>query len=485
MKRRISLWVMAVAAACSFSVAAQEQKTELLPQVQAILYPEKPSDDYLKQDIFAGLLAFDAPQGMDYMAIGGRVIQSNFENYMQSVRERKNISPKIAIASDYYEGKTPETLMLEVNGQPYSFPCLSRLDDDCVEQTLAQKEMINKVIEQNPILMQRYEALKQLPHYSSYTYTTNDPFPAFQPLFRIREMILAQAIFAIEEGNVEQGLAILEQERAFDEKVFLSDAGLIDKMVTLRHWLMQVHITGVLLDYPAMKPYLATLRLQRLLAPLSTEQQKGIAKAFAHDFDTSTRTVNQMSHDAFVASLDSKEFPEGKAWNFNPNKTFNLSFLMLEPLLKRASMPIHEVSQFVLSGQATDVNDDMLKILHEESQKMGVQDNNLGIAVLERYMPGIYHNYSERFYDAQVFLALVNAKRCLLAAQVDLQDEAAVNAFLAGLGEQGRNPYDQKPFKWRHQERMLGTDILNAMSALFIDGTPDNKEVWINMGIPQ
>lgn len=460
-----------VAAALMLSVSAwagaEPVRTEPLPQVAEILHPPKPDAAVLRQDVYAGLLAINAPEGVDFMAAGSRIAQDNYAR-LEQMFATQNINLKAPEITSYYDGRARQELDLMVGGERFAFPCTNLQAHDCVAQTLAQKAAIHTLVANNAAALDRYLQVTSLPYYGTYLYTASDYLPSYQYVTILSSLRLAQAMEVFEAGDAAQGFVILEQERAFSDRMLAHDRTLIGQMIAIRRLYNYFHVVNALMDMSFMQEHIATKRFTTLLAPLTDEQQKGMVGALMSERDFGIQMFYALNKETAmdqVSLLMGEHTPSSDidkalfAQQYDGNATSNIYYLSFQPAIERASLTLPQVSELFRQGRLTQTSEQMAAVMQQQfalADQSNAPGNMVGRILVETALPSM-DDYLGRLYDVQVYMALVNAKQRMLWAGVDTQNAEAVNAFLQKLEAQGLNPYTQQPFAWDAATHLLST----------------------------
>ncbi|MGL4667137.1 MAG: hypothetical protein ACRCWR_04325, partial [Saezia sp.] len=442
--------------------------------------------EVLKQDVYVGLLAFSAPEGADYMAIGSQVVLNNFKLLEQALSVQQGSTWVADTPQKHYAGQEPVFFEQKIGTQYYEFPCLNLQTHDCAAQITEND--ITTLISNNKVLMERYLQVIQLPYYNDYLYGVSDPMPEFVGFFS--HLRLGQAVLAFKGGRADEGFAILQSEMAFAKRALAHNNGLISKMVAVRGLYTNYHVISSLIDMPEFQSYLADERLQALMQPLTPEEQKG----FAHGFENERNRVlyeiymlgNTLTPQAltlmeerfseiFGQDMDlsdslkrSRELANtGAAHNYFASSS--IYYLMMSKPIERASLSLADVSVLHMQGSLPAVQAEMLDVLERQNQlwveENGETSNMLGAVLLrEGVVSG--DTYINRFYDVQVYMALVNVKYEVARARIKADE---MPEFLTALGVLANNPYTQEPFVWDAQNRVLSTTWVEGTAPIAKD----------------
>lgn len=153
---------------------------------------------------------------------------------------------------------------------------------NCLDQDLQQRAAIEKNLQQNSVLFERYAALKTYPEFEEHVPASYNfaPIP-YRLLGQINDMRAVSAAFHILDGEVEHGLSILEDDFSF-QRHFLQYSGTnLSRIVALKILERKARTIN---DFISLRPKLASqhrARLIALLAPLNKEE-RDLSAVLAH-----------------------------------------------------------------------------------------------------------------------------------------------------------------------------------------------------------
>lgn len=278
--------------------------------------------------------------------------------------------------------------------------------------------------------------------------------PDFSVLMMSSSLRQAQAIQVISQGNISQGLTILQQEINFNKRILRSNGVFIDKMVAFRLLLTQYHTVEVLLDHPALKKHLTDAALTALLTPLTKGEQQGMARA--------------LEGELYFLVTYLQVFPINSVESifFNRTQTINKTFLMTQSFINHAKITLPEAQytyQELVNYQAPQALCEGGRLFCLIGVYKGYGLNLFGWMFLETEKVS-YKKFIFRLYGLQSYLALINAK--LLIKQQAIT-KLEVPAFLHRLGDKVKNLYTQGIFKWNEATSTLSTESISKDIAYF------------------
>ncbi len=457
-----SLWVLSL---LSLPLLANElDNKQLLPEVKQLLVIPDLSEKDLDQNGYVGMLALDVPVDKDYTAIAKKVLIKN-NRLLQVAISKQDVKlfDNAVKTTDYYD----ENKALKVNmgyGAGYEFPCASLKNLHCVDQIIKDRKQLTALIKESNVILARYRQIQTKPYYKAYPMSAEMPIPPYHKSISASQLRLAEAVFAIDDGDVRKGLTILQGEMDFIKNKLLTDGYVIDTMIGVRQLLIAAHVLEQLIDKPQLRPYLSDPQITLLFQPLSPEQQQKIANTFRRERwfvvvngYLSTKETIEKHFDLFKSLgfddgadyfYQAKEL--GYPLRFNKIKTINLSYQKINFLINRALLILPRSSaRYIID---TTVKEQPLTI-QEIYQKYGA-DNILGGIVLE---PDLLSSYLYRFYDANNYLWLIQVK--LLLKRLALAEDR-ITEFL--LQSNFKNPYSQQQLHWDSCAQVLSSDWLGV-----------------------
>lgn len=428
-------------------ISSLNSSTSLLPEVEPFTHINPINEKQMDQNAYVYLMALDAVDD-SYFEIGKKILLHNNKVTQEAVKEHDETIIENASDNMVYDYDKLD-ISWAVSNKKYNYACNDFNNKHCVDDILKDSKVINVLLNENKKLLTRYEHILELPGYDSYPpITLSSPIPRFHISMRLSELRQAQAILLIEQGNISQGLMILQQEINFSKRILRGNAGLIDEMIGIRLLLTQYHTVEILLDHNLIKKNLINTQLVALLAPFTIEEQLAMESALENEFYFMV-TYWQTFSFKYIGSLF-----------FNRNQTINDAFLMMQPVIKQTKITLPEAKN---TYQAL-LNDKVSPPLCESGQifcivklyeKYGF--NLLGGGLLEIAKPD-YKTFIFRFYGLQSYLALVDVK--LLIKQQKISKEQ-LPSFLESLGDKAKNPYTGQPFKWDKTTSTLSTESIS------------------------
>lgn len=452
--------------------AEQATETELLPAVKQLLTIPDINEKQMEQNAYVWLLTIDGPKSTNYFSVAKRVILNNNRLLQQAVANNDRSLLKQFDNPENYFGRDYQ-LKFEMGN--YQFPCAFLANNYCVDEILKDKEYLTKLIEKNKILLARYQNLIKLPNYQAFSTVVEMPLAPYHYVLLGSQLRLAEAIFAINNGQVKQGLNIIQQEIDFAKNKLLVGDHLIAGMIALRRLTNSYHILQELLDTPQLAPYLNDPQIKQLLQPLTAKQQQSFVNIVKREqkfvmlswyFATEKslqQTIDDMNKIGFYQQ--SKQYIEqakklGYPLKINKPVAMNLAYQRMQIILNKANLVLPKAA---LQYQA-DKNFPKATLSIQQLYKKYGADNLLAGLNLEE---DEFTPYLHRFYDLNNYLWLINAKLKIKQAGITKQQ---VPEFLTSLADNAKNPYSKQPFKWDANRQILSSDWLSEDVDTIRDG---------------
>lgn len=456
-----ALWVLSL---LSLPLLANElDNKQLLPEVKQLLVIPDLFERDLDQNGYVGMLALDVPVDKNYTAIAKKMLIKN-NRLLQVAISKQDVKllDNIVKTTDYYDENKP----LKVNmgyGTGYEFPCASLKNLHCVDKVIKDRKQLTALIKESNVILARYRQIQAKPYYKAYPMSAEMPIPLYHKSIYASQLRLAEAVFAIDDGDVRKGLKILQDEMDFIKNKLLVNGYLIDVMIGVRQLLITAHVLEQLIDRPQLKPYLSDPQITLLFQPLNTEQQQIIASTFRREqgfmvisgYFSTKETIEEYIHlwkklgfDDNGGSYFCQAKKLGYPLRFNKIAAMNLNYQKLNLLISKASLMLPSSSSaYIIDSVASR----QPLTIQEIYQQYGA-DNVLGGIMLESDQ---LLSYLYRFYDVNNYLWLIQAKLQIKRLAIS---KSRVVEFL--LRSNHKNPYSQHSLQWNSCLQVLSSDWL-------------------------
>lgn len=475
--------LLTVLAFCNVTLSALAAETPLLPEVKQVLDIQAIDESSMDQNAYVFMFVMDAPANSNYLPVAKKVILSNYKLLTEAIAKQQGELIKYPDNPENYLGENYQLTMGMGYGGGYTFPCRTLTNQNCFMEIIEDKNQLDELINKNKASLMRYQHIIELPIYNNYYSTAETPMAPFQNIIYSSQLRLAQAAFLIDEGKVEQGLTMLQQEVDFAKRILMGESYLIDSLIAIRQLLTTYHLIAELLDSPKLAAYLNKPQLINLLKPLSKAEQQAFVKIFKKEREFAILTVyladaKESVEDEYqqeTNELYSEAIKANYPLNLDKNTTANEFYNNREGLIKLAMLTLPEASEQYLKDSQQLA--EKLASIDDLYSQYG-DSNLLGGIWLNTDGDNRFRDYLYRFYDVSNYLALVNAKLYIKQAGITKQQ---VPEFLAKLADKAVNPYSQKPFVWSDQQQLLFSDWLSFP----IDEERDGSRAALSIQFPK
>jgi len=335
--------------------------------------------------------------------------------------------------------------------------------DNCVKDDLQYRKELTAQIEQNQSLLQRYALMRGMSDYQERIVpTVATSLPAYAHLLAAMDMLTTQAVFDIADGNLEAGLAALEDNDKQIRLMLLKSDLLISKMAMQAALRKQARtISELALLYPALPGQYAQ-RLHALVRPLNAAE-KNMADSYRSEARMQMTMIQTLQSD-LRAEIEAGTKADTQAENevaghviwplnrlqkyaYQQNATLNLLASYWQVVIEAsADAPQHlETAKKKLTERAQKtLGSGFFSFPHYFY-------NPVGKILTSLSMPYPL-SYVERTIDTDAYLRLVSLQIDILAKKLP---EAGIASYLQNSPPELRNPYDAKPMEWNASASQL------------------------------
>lgn len=465
MKRKIVIGfgVLVIFVSIGWLVKSFNRQTIVLsPEIKEILKIPPIDKSKMDNNAFIGLVAIDAPADEDPMEIGKKYVVERLEKYQQAINKQDSqILYSIPNARIYYKEKPISVNYLT----HYDFVCAYLTNADCIKEVMAEQAEINQLIINNKVVYNRYKAYIKLPDYNSYVSFIMLPLDFSSNYRWLSRLHLREAVYAIENNEIDRGLDILQAELHFARRSLAADTGIsaIDLVVFTSELRAIYHIINSLLDSPTMAKQLYHPKLLALLQPFTKEEQQILVTVLTCERNSNLQLLYMLTNeDINIEEIDwikPMELNQLKKSNtallFDTAKTMQLFYERMADyieLAKRVLPASAEAYQQIIKPQL-----EVPTLTLEQIKNKYGTTNILGQKMIQvRSKENL--SYFLRLYDVISYSALIEAK--LKIKQANLKKEQ-VAEFLIKHKDQLMNPYTKEPYMWNEQQQTLTTDWLD------------------------
>lgn len=444
--------------------------------VERVLKVSNPTELEMQNNAFVGLLAIDAPENTNPQKLGEDLVLAYTKLYEKALKKQdSSLDIKDSIRwSNYVDAKK----MLSLS---FNYPCAGLYlgDKDCITKIKQNKKEYVKIISEDYIMLNRYKKNITQPNYNSYNdYLTIIPLDNMRKLSNLH---LIEAVYAIDEGDVDKGIDILQSELNFYKRN-INNTQRFDRiqliMFTTR--LRSIYyLISTLLDEKNMQDYLNSPKLEQLLRSFTESEQKILLPVLVtvrnQNLQLMYFDVNSYATDERLAffsddikNLNDLTWYKKFFWRFDQIRTMNLYYNAMKPYIASANLVLPESSDYYRKKIKPLLNQKPMSIVEIESEYPNNTLGNLYIKGLERQA---INNYL-RLYDIISYLKLVQVKLDIKKFSVPKDN---IPNFLNSLGEKALNPYSKQPIKWDNEAQTIYYNWLNT------EGYKNNDKARIHL----
>lgn len=421
-------------------------ETPLLPEVKKALEVPPLDEKEMAQNSYVYLLTIDAKND-DYFDISKKYLIAN-NNWLKGVVKDYNKDNLPSPPDLTYTSVIPD--IMTVDDKSYVFYCnaleRSLITPSCLANIVANKQRAIALINRSQKILTRYEQVISLPIYRPYNYPNYSKYHAFP--FRLE---LFRAVYAIDEGEINQGLDILQREIDFLKKGFVSTDTLSRKLMEYKLITEYRIISELLNAYPNLvkEPNLAKVRVLLSSLPDYNLGLKGAVLSDRFNYLIMTITANE----SYYKQANTHHL------TYNQNKTLNKVYLENEPYISFSQLTLPEMRNIYLTN-APIGHFKKCELDQDENTVIGDCDKDNQSGSIDA---GDWDNFARgrlySLYDVYNYLALVNLQLEILAKGLKADQ---VPAFLASAGDKAVNIITQKPFVWDKEKSTINTNYLTS-----------------------
>ncbi|MCL2296969.1 MAG: hypothetical protein FWC38_09750 [Proteobacteria bacterium] len=406
------------------------------------------------ENIFVAMAGFNAPEGKDIFEAGRRHIEE-----IEKALEQDPMGLSLSFEHNKELWKREELRWQEATPP---FDCRINEETDYWECIHSQKERLEKTLEANETLIQRYRLLQDLPHFVGSPHSSPYFLWHSQAEYTWRALV-AQAILDIEAGNAEAGLTFFKKDMMLWRRSLEGSCYLVDTMIAVARMARNARGLSLLLSSPSTKLKGQEAEWRELLTPLSHEQ---------YSLRSAIEQENRFVYRAFQGMKRWMPYREGaepiknyicqnttsdtgfcyewlwwwleqnaKAFFHPPVATFNYSVPFYQAWLNLTDLSWKDY---------IEQRDQVLTPLAELTEpRIGWIYNPVGKAQT-RLLLSLWNDYVGRLHDLDTYLRLVRLQLELRLAKMSSED---VPSFIEKLDEAYCAPCSD--FSWDVKTRML------------------------------
>ncbi|MDR1887905.1 MAG: hypothetical protein LBQ81_00710 [Zoogloeaceae bacterium] len=392
---------------------------------QALNY--QPAPVPAEQNAFVGVAGLNALSRRDFLKMGEAYIQQ--VNLGQIEQDEQNFS---------YDTKD------------YTYSCEREITRNCLGEIQADAEKVQKLLEDEHELIQRYLKIQEMPIYSnrlrppSLNAYLNMTLPRYDYLAYVSRILSVKAIQDIKNGRVAGGLEWIQKDMAFYRAIFAAkDAVQLDKWTALMQLQRYAILLSLLIEEDELRGQDDALR--SLLASLD-DLKESFENLVRSNYASALQALHKTPPDELVEPHAIVYF------YYKQNMTSNFA----DELWNNGINIINETPIALLSSE-----DIVRKVVERTGcTTLGTiwgyckqMKNHFGEALILKTYDGSDADTLLRIYDVDAHLRLVRAQlEYKLAAKPPEADPVAI---LAALPPETFNPYTNKPFDFDAERGVL------------------------------
>lgn len=288
----------------------------------------------------------------------------------------------------------------------------------------------------------RYEALLAFKRYEEvldYRLRTDSGLPPYGAMAQAQRAYLSHIVLAVEAGRVEEAIAALERELAWQRTFLRGTRFVLGKAVALaNYWRALMVIADLLRARPAeMLPFVP--RLQALLAP--------------PDEGLNVGAVLETEFSFAKAAFDDVSSGKGEQWESAPERIVTTLFFKRDATLNRLHRQFSSLatSVFEVPAHRAQAGWDVFSKAWLDPPLWDYIYNPAGKFLLAIGTPG-WKDYPFRFHDVEALHRLVALRVELLASGVTPNDAPQA---IARSAARFHDPYTLKPMRWDVEKKRI------------------------------
>jgi hypothetical protein len=411
---------------------------------QALHY--QPSPVPPEKNAHVGIAGLEAPAGSDFIQVGE-----------ENIRRANQKTPQSDAKSSPEKNPTQK---LEFSIARYTYPCVTDITENCLEEIGADAQNIQKLLAENDELIKRYLHIQTMPMFSNGF--TGEVLPSYVPVMNLSRLLSAKAVLDIQNGRLEEGLDFIEKDMNFYRGILASkDIGLVDTMIAAAH--IRQHANLLMLIGEKRLSSSQMDRVRALLAPLNAPREtftNALWRERVFVTQSLGKTVNASSKQ--LASLLTGKTQEATYFDqlklmlfFKPNMSLNL----LDDIFTLEADTINALAIDALPAQREVLWKNEIRprvcTIPERYFYCRYWKNFVGEVGITISHPDSVR-YLLRIHDVDARLRLFRAQLEFAKTAETAPETEAPEAILARLGPETFNPYTSQPFEWNPETKTLG-----------------------------
>ncbi|MBW2278847.1 MAG: hypothetical protein JRF63_15245, partial [Deltaproteobacteria bacterium] len=397
---------------------------DLRPEVVEALEVEQDQDP--DSNLFYALMGFSESPGKDAHRVGREMV----EKFNRQLAERSGDSYNDVIHEsepiDMARYDELETLFEKEVG----------LDGLSPED----QELITAVFDANRDILAAYRDLRRYDRLqNTATPHVITPLPQYLTLMRANKLILAKAQVDFLAGDAEAALEALVGEIAFSRFLLAKSETLISKMISVALSKRCYQLYAELLDDETFVA--SDALLSKELANLE-QAEWGLGEAMRWEFQAAAAIMFEVDEMGLSLATDgAPPVPElgfGLIWK--ENNAINMLHPWYDSMARDFELPAHEYKK--------------LEIPVDSEIDFSFYDaitNPVAVILMQIAVPA-FERYYQRMFVLDGLIRLVRLKQEIRVKQIATD---GIPGYLAGVGDDLKNPYSLEPMVWDAEQRIL------------------------------
>ena len=421
-----ALATFAIVILCS-SVVDQE----LTPQARALF--TAPSPAVVKPGSGYALIAgFDSPEGSDPRTTGA--------TWAENVR-------KAAVEGGRYPVPRGR-LAIKASVDMICIPEAT----DCLAHSRGNPIWFEELARDNAALLARYDELQRDEDLTdgNMVFSYNAPLPPYSVVMQAQNVFLTLAAYRANRGKLDETLAMLEMDRAFQRRRLSQSATIISKMVGARALLRDLLVTSQLLRSRAAFTPSQLEAIGRIASPLD-RQEIALSGPIRKELSEFAAMMERLKNGKVITTADLAQW-ESKALNTDAaylgSSLYVVRFFAAPNATLNFMEPVQGSWLALDAVESRDLDQAIARIRQENAERLrptvAWAYNPLGRWLATQLVDDL-SQYVMRVRDVDAFARLVCVQTQVKASAIG---PAAIEAFLALSDPRCHDPYTDKPFRW-------------------------------------
>jgi hypothetical protein len=324
-----------------------------------------------------------------------------------------------------------------------------------------RRSSIEKLLEVNQDLINRYTALYDYPHYrETIPYLPTSFFTTYFSIRNPHRLILWKIALEVQQGSTAASLNLLRRDTAFWKMILEDSQDYITRLVAVNALRRNYRLLSEILDFRPLAA--AGLSGNDLLLCKLTSSERNMSSTVRRELEYNLLMLKQMKHDMWRGEFDKPE--KGSLNRFlapmmKINSSSNMLYEDFAPLTKIAALPAPEFAEAVKKPRQKEKPKAGCELLYNPTGtaifKLGGEWPSIGLP-----------KYFGRVHDLDGYISLVNLQLQVMQQQVKKEE---IQDFLNMADLAFSNPYTGEPMQWD------GTKECIYFDSIAIDGVEGQR----------